>query len=113
LIVFEMEEEEAITVSFLTLALAQLWHVFNMRDSGSGIIRNDITTNPFVWGALGLCAGLLILAVYLPGLSSVLKVVDPGKEGSILVIGMSLIPLAVGQILKAVGGKRRTNRRQT
>ncbi len=113
LIVFEMEEEEAVTVSFLTLAFAQLWHVFNMRDSGSGIIRNDITTNPFVWGALGLCAGLLILAVYLPGLSSVLKVVDPGKEGWILVLGMSLIPLAVGQILKAVGGKRRTNRRQT
>ena len=102
---FEMEEEEAVTVSFLTLAFAQLWHVFNMRDSGSGIIRNDITANPFVWGALGLCAGLLILAVYLPGLSSILKVVDPGMDGWVLVLGMSLIPLAVGQILNAVSGR--------
>ena len=58
--------EEATTVAFLTLAMAQLWHVFTMRNPGSGWIRNEITENPWVWGALGLCIVLLLLAVGFP-----------------------------------------------
>ena len=97
----KMDNEHAITVSFLTLAMAQLWHVFNMRDSGSGFFRNDITKNPYVWGALVLCIGMLVVAVYTPGLSYVLHVKDPGKEGWLLIIGMSLIPWFVGQVMKS------------
>lgn len=41
-------EQQAITVSFLTLAAAQLWHVFNMRDHRAGLLLNNITTNPWV-----------------------------------------------------------------
>jgi Ca2+-transporting ATPase len=95
-----MEEGQAVTVSFLTLAFAQLWHVFNMRDRDSSLLRNEVTRNLYVWGALALCTGLLLGAVYLPILSDVLKVVQPDLEGWILVIVSSLIPLVVGQILK-------------
>ncbi len=95
-----MEQQQAVTVSFLTLAFAQLWHVFNMRDSGSGLIRNNIVRNPYIWGALGLCTGLLLAGVYLPGLSFVLKVVNPGFIGWMVIIGMSLVPLIIGQIFK-------------
>jgi Ca2+-transporting ATPase len=95
--------ERAVTVSFLTLAFAQLWHVFNMRDSGSGLLRNAITRNFYIWAALALCAGLLLVAVYLPGLSQVLRVVDPGPEGWTLIILISLVPLITGQMLKWVG----------
>jgi Ca2+-transporting ATPase len=101
-----MREDRAITISFLTLALAQLWHVFNMRDRGSGILRNDVTRNIYVWGALALCSTLLLAAVYIPGLADVLKVVDPGARGWALVIGMSLVPWMMGQMLKQVGVNR-------
>lgn len=97
-----MSPRQAVTISFLTLAFAQLWHVFNMRDRGSPLFRNEITTNPFIWCALGLCAGLLLIAVYLPGLSDVLKLVNPGKKGWILVAIMSLIPWIMGQIVNSV-----------
>jgi len=97
-----MSHRQAVTISFLTLAFAQLWHVFNMRDRGSPFFRNEITTNPFIWGALGLCAGLLLIAVYLPGLSDVLKLVNPGRKGWILVVLMSLIPWITGQIVNSV-----------
>jgi Ca2+-transporting ATPase len=97
----EMGERQAVTVSFLTLAFAQLWHVFNMRDRGSGFLRNEITRNPFIWGALAFCTGLLLLAVYLPGLAAVLKMAAPGAEGWALVIVTSLIPVGIGQILKS------------
>jgi len=33
----------------------------------------------------------------------ILKVINPGGKGWALVIGMSLIPLAIGQVLKQVG----------
>jgi Ca2+-transporting ATPase len=49
-----------------------------------------------------LCTGLLLAAVFVPGLRAVLQVVDPGKAGWILIIGLSLIPLVIGQILKEV-----------
>lgn len=98
-----MRREQAVTVSFLTLAFSQLWHVFNMRDLESPLLRNEVTTNGYVWGALALCAGLLVLAVYLPVLSDVLSVVNPGREGWLVVLGMSLAPVVVGQVLKAVG----------
>jgi Ca2+-transporting ATPase len=101
-----MDERQAITVSFLTLAFAQLWHVFNMRDRGTGLLDNEIARNPWVWGALALCLLLLLAAVYLPGLNTLLKVTDPGLTGWSLVAGASLLPLVAGQILKALGWGR-------
>jgi Ca2+-transporting ATPase len=97
-----MEAREAVTVSFLTLAFARLWHVFNMRDPGPNFVRNEVTRNPFVWGALGLCTGLLLAAAYVPGLSLVLEMVPPDTQGWLLILGTSLIPLLVGQGLKMV-----------
>jgi len=98
---FGMEEKKAVTVSFLTLAFAQLWHVFNMRDKSSGLFNNAIVRNPFVWGALALCSLLLAATVYVPLLAEVLNVVDPGANGWMLIISMSLLPLVIGQIALA------------
>jgi Ca2+-transporting ATPase len=92
-----------VTVSFLTLAFARLWHVFNMRDGGSRLINNDVTRNSFVWGALVLCSALLFAAVYLPGISTALRMVPPGTKGWSLILGMSLIPLLIGQGVKKFG----------
>jgi P-type Ca2+ transporter type 2C len=101
-----MGNRQAVTVSFLTLAFGQLWHVFNMRDRGSGLADNEIVRNPWIWGALALCLVLLLAAVYLPGLNTVLKVTDPGLSGWFLVAGSSVLPLLAGQALKAVGWGR-------
>jgi Ca2+-transporting ATPase len=98
----DMVKERAVSVSFLTLAFAQLWHVFNMRDPDSGLIKNDITLNPFIWGALALCSALLLATVYIPVVASVLEVKNPGMNGWTLILGMSLVPLILGQILKSV-----------
>ena len=93
-----MGVERAVTISFLTLAFAQLWHVFNMRGDRSSLLRNEITRNPHVWGALALCTGFLALAVYGPGLPRVLDLHDPGREGWLIVLSLSLAPLLAGQV---------------
>jgi len=96
-----MEETQAVTVSFLTLAFARLWHVFNMRERGSRLLKNDVVHNPFIWAALAGCTVLLAGAVYVPALSLVLNTLRPGLSGWGLIFAMSLVPLVIGQIIKS------------
>ena len=98
-------QQEATTISFLTLALAQLWHVFSMRESHSPWISNEITQNRWIWAAIALCLGLLVIAVHEPTLAAVLSISNPGKDGWALAVGMSLAPLALGQIELAIRGR--------
>lgn len=100
-----MEADRAVTVSFLTLAFAQLWHIFNMRARGTKLFKNDVASNPYVWGALGLCTVLLILAVYLPFMAGILKLADPGVGGWLLVLAASWLTCFVGQLWKLRGNK--------
>lgn len=95
----------AVTVSFLTLAFAQLWHVFNMRSRDSSILSNDITRNAYVWGALVLCAALILLAFYLPSLSRVLRLEVLEANAWALVLSASFMPLLVGQFIKFVSSR--------
>lgn len=98
--VLALNLDQAVTLSFLTLAFARLWHVFNMREPGSDPLRNEITVNPYIWGALAICTGLLLAATYAPGLSTALQLVDPGLQGWGFILGASLIPLVLGQLVQ-------------
>jgi len=102
-----MEQTQAVTVSFLTLSGSRLLHVFNMRGPESGFVRNEVTRNSSVWGALGLCLALLLLAVYVPVLADVLGVAAPGPAQWLLVGVGSVIPLLVGQVYLAVRLRRK------
>jgi Ca2+-transporting ATPase len=95
------DQHQAVTVSFLTLAFGKLWFVFNLRSPGTGMLTNEVVRNPYVAGAIVLCIALLLAAVYLPGLSHVLKTRPPGLQGWLLLLGVSLIPFIVGQSLRA------------
>jgi Ca2+-transporting ATPase len=96
----DMTKTGAITLSFLTLSFAQLWHVFNMRGNSSKIFINAITRNPYVWGALALCIALVLAVLYIPITAEVLQLEPPTTKGWLIVIGMSLLPLIIGQTLK-------------
>ncbi len=103
---YNFDQSQAVTISFLSLAFARLWHVFNMRDSQSNIIYNEVTRNKFIWAALGICTVLLLGAVYLPFLSAVLSLGNPGINGWVLIILSSLIPVAIGQLIKLTFPKK-------
>jgi Ca2+-transporting ATPase len=101
-----MSEPEAVTVSFLTLAAAQLWHVFDMREARSSALRNDVTRNPWVWGALALCGGLVAAATQLPGLAGLLDLRPIGRQGWLLVLVFSSSPVFAAQLARAVADAR-------
>lgn len=94
---FDFDPSRAVSVSFLTLALAQLWHVFNMRDPQSNPVLNHITRNRYIWFALLFCVVLLFTATYVPLLAKILSVTPPGPIGWVLIFSFSLGPLIVGQ----------------
>ncbi len=96
------DADRAVTVSFCTLAFAQIWHVFNMRDDMRALLRNEITRNIWVWIAIVICVLLVLLAVYLPVVRELLNLVDPGLAGWTVILGMSLLPLFVAPLVRAL-----------
>lgn len=96
--VWQFNDTQAVTVSFMTLAFARLWHILNMRSSGSGLIKNEVVYNPYVWGALVICTGILLAAVYVPVLSDALGTTGLAPRAWGLVLGASLIPVILGQM---------------
>ena len=107
------EEDKAVTISFLTLGFAQLTHVFNLAAPSSGMIVNEITRNPAMWGALGLCTVLLIGATYAPGISSVLQTQHPGILGWTLIAGASAAPPLFVQVLRLIYADRTASKPET
>jgi Ca2+-transporting ATPase len=90
----------AVTVSFLILGFAQLWHVFDMTGPRSGLVWNEVTRNRWVWGSVVVCAGLLLAAIYVPPLAYVLETVSPGAGGWAVILPLSFAPLVIGMVAK-------------
>jgi len=97
----DMGTDAAVTIAFLTLAFAQLFHVFNMRERGAGFFNNEITRNAYVWGAFVLCAAILLLVVYVPALANVMRTVPLGILGWSLVLPLSVAPLFIDLVARA------------
>ncbi|MDI3338097.1 cation-transporting P-type ATPase [Defluviimonas aestuarii] len=105
-----LDAPRAVTVAFVTLALAQLWNVFNLRSAQSGIWVNEVTRNRYVWAALVVCAMFIALALWVPGLSLLLGLPHPGRQGLLLAVVLSTGPLMAGQLVLSV---RRQQHRAT
>ncbi|MEG6509000.1 cation-transporting P-type ATPase [Methyloligella sp. 2.7D] len=98
----ELEGDAVVTVSFLTLGLGQLWHVFNMRGANAGVFRNAVTANPYIWLSLELCVGLIFLAMLISPVAEALRLVHLDAKAWGLVLACSLAPLVVGSLVHPV-----------
>ncbi|PAY10609.1 ATPase [Bradyrhizobium sp. UFLA03-84] len=96
-----LDSRATVTVTFFTLGFAQLWHTFNMRDSKSPLVLNEITRNGWLWSALLLCAMLLAVPPYLPPAARLLQLAPPTAEMWLIVVLLSLAPLVVTQAISA------------
>jgi len=98
LYMLDFEDDAAVTVSFMTLGFAKLWFAFNLRGTRSAFWTSPVVRNPWLWGAIAFCAGLLVAAVYAPGLSGLLEAEGIGWSGWSLVLALSVVPFVIGQI---------------
>ncbi len=99
-LLMDLGDGVAITMSFMTLALAQLWHVFNMAGPEEPLLKTEITKNPWVWVALGLSTALSLAAMYVPPLAAVMEVEVLDLDQWLVVIAGSLVPLVLGQVYR-------------
>lgn len=106
----ELDERSMVTVTFLTLAFSQLWHVFNMRSPASGPLDNEVTRNPWIWATLVLCAALLVIPAHLPPLAGVLHLTPPDPAMWLVILGMSFAPLLLSQAVALAIARLRCKR---
>ena len=90
------------------MALAQLFHVFNMRAPAEAVLRNQITRNPFVWAALLICFVLLAVAVFVPPVAGILALQPPSAAGWKLIAIGSIAPVIIGQVALRLAGRLRS-----
>jgi Ca2+-transporting ATPase len=69
-------EVEARTMTFMTLALFQVWHVLAIRSESQLLIRAGLFSNPQVLGAVVLTFVLQLAVTYLPPLQAIFKTVS-------------------------------------
>ena len=102
-----VDDKTANNVAFITLAFAQLFHVFNMASAKSKLLLNEITKNKFIWLALIICAGLILMVFAIPQMRRVLELNMLGLNIWLIAITASLIPLFLVQLYKIIFGKQR------
>jgi Ca2+-transporting ATPase len=94
-------------VAFITLACAQLFHVFNMSSYHRNPFVNEITRNRFVWMALVICALLLAVVHAIPALRQVLGLEVLSFRLWAVALVASLLPLVLVQVYRFVAGSLR------
>lgn len=92
--------QHAVTIAFMSLALAQTFHAFNARSRWHSAFTSRLFTNGWLWGATALCLLLQVLAVYVPFLQDVLGTVPLTARDVGLVAAGSLAPVAVVELVK-------------
>lgn len=91
-------------LAFYTLIAAQLLNVFNMPARHLSFFKNEVTTNPWVWGAIVLCVGLTLLAYKIPFTSKALNLIQLTPSNIFLIVLFSFGSLALAQLVKRLGG---------
>jgi Ca2+-transporting ATPase len=68
-----------------------------MRHVRSRLLHNEVTRNPWLWGALLLCTALLAAPPYLAPVAGVMHLVPPSPVMWAVILGASVLPLIVTQ----------------
>lgn len=97
-----LSEEVCNNVAFFSLALAQLWHVFDMREPDEPVFNNQITQNKYIWGAVILCIIVIITAYFIPQINHILSFQELDLKVWILIGITSILPVVTIQTLKQV-----------
>ncbi|MCR4339279.1 MAG: cation-translocating P-type ATPase, partial [Gemmatimonadaceae bacterium] len=95
----------AITMSFMTLALAQTFHVVNAREQPPSL--RALVMNRYAVGAVALVVALQLVAVQTPFLAGVLGVQPLSASDWGVVVGLALLPAVGGQVVKAITARSR------
>ena len=89
-------------ITFFSLALSQLWHVFNLSSRKLSFFRNEVTRNKFVWYALFLCLAIVLVFDFITPLSKIVGLGILSIPVWLIILATSFAPLVLIQFLKRV-----------
>jgi Ca2+-transporting ATPase len=90
----------ATTISFMTLALAQVFHTFNARSPRRSAFITRVFANSWLWAAVAVCVALQLAAVYAPFLHTVLHTIPLNATDWAIVLACTLTPVGVVEVVK-------------
>lgn len=102
---WNMEEIRATSVAFYTLALAQLFHPFNLIPGNEKFTRNSIFNNRYMWGAILLCIIILVVISVIPVVAEALNLYRLLPMQWLTILLVSLVPVLLIRLIK-IGFKK-------
>lgn len=90
------------TMAFVVLAASQLFYSLSMRNPIKSIFQIGVFSNKYLAGSIVVGILLQLVLIEVPFLANAFRVTSLPANDWLIVIGFSLIPLAVNELIKAV-----------
>ena len=94
-----LQKLQANNILFWSLALAQLWHSFNL-SFGVSLVKNEVLKNKYMWLAIFICFAVMINAYFILPVRKVLMLVPLSSSHVFIILITSIAPLIIIQLLK-------------
>ena len=88
------------TMAFVTLALSELAHVFNVRNNNKSIFKTKILNNTKLIWAVIASAMLMFVILLVPGLREIFSIPLLPTENILELVGLVLAPIVIVEIFK-------------
>lgn len=96
-----VNHETGMTMAFLTLSFAQLFHSFNVK-SHESIFHKQIFNNKYLWGAAGVGAALMVIMVNVPFLANIFSLVPLSPAMAATSVGLGFCTIIIVEVYKLV-----------
>ena len=101
--VLELTSQTINNMAFYTLVLAQLFNVFNIPEGKLSFFKNEVTRNPWVWGAIALSIVITIGAHLIAPMANALSLESLSFEQLVTTVVFALGSLVLAQLIKRIG----------
>lgn len=96
--------ETRITMAFMTIALAQIFHLANARSAEHILTPRRLLANRWAIAAVALTISLQFLAVHFPPLAGILRLTPLTLGEWLTAFALGLAPAVLGQLARIIGG---------
>ena len=97
--------ETAVTMTFITLCLSQIVHAMNQHSYTLSFFSKEQPKNKMLFLAMLASTLILLVIIFVPALSKFFFIVPLNTAQWLIVIGLSIVPLLVSEIIKLFAPK--------
>ena len=94
-----INHETGMTMAFVTLSAAQIFHSFNVKSHHS-IFNKQIFNNKYLWGSALIGAFLQVMIINVPVLANLFKLVPLSLTNTFIAIGLAFCVIIIVEIYK-------------